>query len=97
MGQNGSKDNDSRNGGKKTKNSGTVAKLLVLSCIIVAIVGFFLTSGAIQGWRVTSDGSMEYSLPAPEYHLGEPPILQCLDPVRGQLHMPGRPDTWAAS
>jgi uncharacterized protein len=103
MGQNENKDNDSRNGGKKTKNSGTVAKLLVLSCIIVATVGFFLTSGARLEWRVTGDGSVEYSLPVLEYHLGEPQSSNAStmyeisftsrgDQIQGLLLEPLRPD-----
>lgn len=108
MEQKGNKDNDSRNDGRKTKNNGAVAKLLILGCIIVAAVGFFLTSGARQEWQVTGDGSVEYSLPAPEYHLGEsqPSNASTLcevcftsrgDQIRGLLREPLRPDQVSGS
>jgi len=45
------------------------ALLLIVGCVIAAIIGTSLLSGASQEWRVTDGGFIEYSQVKPEYRI----------------------------
>lgn len=50
-------------------NSRTTLQLLAVAIVIFAIVVAMHLASSGQGWQVTGDGRLQYSIPKPEYHL----------------------------